>query len=95
MTTTHSTSNASSPEKAKTFPKNFNRFAYAAFTLMGILYWFFGSDKSLAVSQMGIALIFDPFNPDQPFGQRPLYQKVWLFVHLGLVLGGFGWVVFK
>jgi hypothetical protein len=94
MTTTHSTPNTSSAEKEKTFPKNFNRFAYAAFTLMGLLYWIFGSDKSLAISQLGIALIFDPFNPNQPFGQRPLYQKGWLIVHLGLVLTGFLWLVF-
>jgi H+/Cl- antiporter ClcA len=95
MTTTHTPPKTSSNEKVKTFPKGITRILYIFFTTTGILYWIFGSDKSDAFVKLGIALLFDPFNPSQPYGQRPLYQKVWLFVHLGLVLGGFGWVVFK
>jgi hypothetical protein len=94
MTTSHSSPDTATAEKRKIFGQNFSKALYIAFTLLGVLYWIFGSDKGQAVAQLGIALIFDPFNPNQPFGQRPLYQKVWLFVHLGLVLGGLFWVVF-
>ncbi len=95
MTTTHTPPKTSSNEKVKTFPKGITRIFYIFFTISGILYWIFGSDKSNAIAQFGIALIFDPFNPDQPFDQRPKYQKVWLMVHVGLVITGFLWVIFK
>jgi hypothetical protein len=94
MTTSHSSPNTASSEKRKIFGQNFSKALYIAFTILGVLYLIFGSDKVHAVSQLGIALIFDPFNQNQPFSQRPLYQKVWLFVHVGVVLGGFIWVVF-
>lgn len=35
-----------------------------------------------AVIFWGVALIFDPFNPRVSFGKRPLYQKIWLIIHL-------------
>jgi hypothetical protein len=95
MTTTHTTPNTSADAKVKAFPKVITRILYIAFTLLGILYWIFGSDKSDAFVKLGIALLFDPFNPSQPYGQRPLYQKVWLIVHAGVVITGFLWVVFK
>jgi hypothetical protein len=92
MTTVHTTPNKSIEEKVKAFPKSITSILYIAFTLLGISYLIFGNNKSDAFAQLGIALIFDPFNPNQPFGQRPLYQKVWLFVHAGLVLAGFVWM---
>lgn len=95
MTTSHSSPETASPEKMKALPFNINKLLYVAFTLMAVLYWFLGSDKSHAISQLGIALVFDPFNPEQPFGQRPKYQKIWLMAHLGLVLTGFLWLIFK
>lgn len=95
MTASHSSPVKADNEKNRAIPKNINRILYTAFTLIGILYWIFGTDKSNGIAQLGIALIFDPFNPRQPFGQRPTYQKVWLFGHVAVVLAGFAWEIFK
>lgn len=42
-----------------------------------------------AASNLGIALIFDPFNQQKKWNDRPLYQRVWLIVHVMLVFGLF------
>jgi hypothetical protein len=42
-------------------------------------------------SSFGIALVFDPFNPQQPWNERPTWQKVVLIVHLAVVAAVFGY----
>jgi hypothetical protein len=39
-----------------------------------------------AMSCLGIALIFDPFDNSVKWGNRPVYQRAWLVVHVILVL---------
>jgi hypothetical protein len=36
---------------------------------------------------LGIALAFDPFNPEQAWAERPGWQKLALVTHLSIVLG--------
>ena len=36
---------------------------------------------------LGIGLAFDPFNQEQPWNERPSWQKLTLIVHLSLVFG--------
>ncbi len=43
-----------------------------------------------AASALGVGLVFDPFDPHQTWKERPLWNKVWLFVHLTVVAGLFG-----
>ncbi|MFZ9598200.1 MAG: hypothetical protein ACO28T_07360, partial [Schleiferiaceae bacterium] len=43
-----------------------------------------------AIAQIGIALAFDPFDPNQPWGERPRWQRVWLYTHLALIALIFG-----
>jgi hypothetical protein len=43
---------------------------------------------------MGIALIFDPFNPSVKWQQRPVYQKGWLLIHLALTFAGLFYTIF-
>jgi H+/Cl- antiporter ClcA len=43
-----------------------------------------------AASALGVGLVFDPFDPQQTWKERPLWKKVWLFVHLAVVAGLFG-----
>jgi hypothetical protein len=38
-------------------------------------------------------LAFDPFNTEQPWNERPLWQKIWLIVHLAIVALLFGYGV--
>jgi hypothetical protein len=41
-------------------------------------------------SSFAIALIFDPFDPEQKWNDRPTWQKAILIIHLGLVAAMFG-----
>lgn len=68
----------------------FYRFLYGGFVLFGLYYAVFSKNLSDAGMMLGIALAFDPFNQQQPFNDRPTWQKVWLIVHLILVFTFFG-----
>lgn len=80
---------------AGTTPKfsPFNRYAYAVFMVL-VVYLFIKGDYEWAFANMGIALIFDPFNPSVKWQQRPMYQKVWLLVHLALTFAGLFYIIF-
>jgi hypothetical protein len=72
----------------KGFSRGFNRFMYAAFTLLALIKLpFHGLDESWTL--LGIALLFDPFDPEVRWDKRPWYQRAWLVIHLVamLVLG--------
>lgn len=69
------------------FTRGFNRIMYGGFILLGLYFLLISGDLSDGASNFAIALIFDPFNPKQPFGQRPMYQKVWLVVHAAVAIG--------
>lgn len=68
----------------------FNRYAYIFFIIVSICQFIFSKDWMMAVSNLGIALIFDPFNPQIKWQNRPKYQRIWLFVHVSAVLVLFG-----
>jgi hypothetical protein len=69
-----------------------NRILYAGFMIFGLVAFFIYKDPIQAMSQFGIALIFDPFDPKVPFQERKLYQRIWLFVHAFLVIGLLIWM---
>lgn len=69
---------------AKDRTKTFNRVMYSGFLLFTAYNLFFRGDYGDAAVNLAIALIFDPFNPEQPWQERPVYQRVWLIVHLCL-----------
>jgi hypothetical protein len=35
-------------------------------------------------------LVFDPFDPQQTWKERPVWKKTWLIVHLAIVAALFG-----
>ena len=63
-----------------------NRTMYSIFVLISGYFLFFRGDYGDAAANLGIALIFDPFNPQQTWKDRPLYQRVWMIVHVVVVL---------
>ena len=65
-----------------------NRFAYILFLLL-VAYLLVRGDIEWATVNMGIALTFDPFDPNVRWQARPLYQRVWLLVHVCLTFSGF------
>ena len=65
----------------KSFSRGVNRFFYVAFTLFAIVELAFrGLDESWPM--LGIALVFDPFDPAVRWEKRPNYQRAWLIIHL-------------
>lgn len=67
-----------------------NKFIYLGFLLLGIYQSIFTKDYMQAASSLGIALAFDPFNPEQKWNERPTWQKAVLIIHLTLVAAMFG-----
>lgn len=72
---------------------SFNRFIYIGFVLFGIYELAFRHSPSDAVTFMGIALAFDPFDQAQPWKERPIWQKALLIIHLAVVAGLFGYMI--
>lgn len=60
---------------------NINKLGYVVFVLFGFYYILTGN-INMAVTFIGIAFIFDPFNLLVPFYQRPFYQQAVLYAHL-------------
>lgn len=71
----------------------YTKYIYAGFILIALYYTFIQYDYSSAAIQLGIALAFDPFNPDQKWQDRPLWQRAWLVVHLAFTAALFGLAV--
>jgi hypothetical protein len=56
--------------------KPLSRYIYAGFVLLSLYYLIDQSDYSNVGNSLGIALAFDPFTQDQPWKDRPLWQRV-------------------
>jgi hypothetical protein len=69
----------------------FQKILYIGFLLLGFYQAFFTKDYMQATASMGIGLAFDPFDPEQKWNDRPIWQKTILFCHLGLVAAMFGY----
>jgi hypothetical protein len=68
----------------------FNKVLYIGFLLLGIYQALVSNDYMQAAASMGIGLAFDPFNPEQKWNERPMWQKVVLILHLAMVATMFG-----
>jgi hypothetical protein len=71
----------------------FNKYLYVGFVLFGLYELFIQHSVLEAATQFGIALIFDPFNAEQPWKERPTWQKGVLVLHLAAVAVLFGYEV--
>jgi hypothetical protein len=79
-------------DKEKTQTIRIYRYAYSLFLLL-VLYLLVRGDIENATINLGIALIFDPFDVNLKWQDRPLYQRVWLLVHLALTFAGFLYLI--
>ena len=68
----------------------FNKFLYIGFLMLGFYQAVIKKDYMEAVASLGIALAFDPFDTEQKWNDRPIWQKAVLIIHLVLVAGLFG-----
>jgi hypothetical protein len=71
-----------------------NRLAYLLYMVL-VAYLFFKGDIEWAITNLGIAMIFDPFDAKVKWQNRPPYQKVWLIVHVALTFVGFLYLVLR
>ena len=61
--------------------------------LFGLYELVFKHSAGQAATHFGIALAFDPFDTEQPWKERPTWQKGVLIFHLAAVAGLFGYEV--
>lgn len=71
-----------------------NRVGYGLFLVL-VVYLLFKGDYEWAVTNLGIALVFDPFDASVKWNNRPLYQRVWLICHLAFTFAGFAYLLFR
>ena len=69
---------------------SFNKFLYIGFLALGVYQALIPKDYMQSAASMGIGLAFDPFNTEQKWNDRPVWQKAVLLVNLGLVAMMFG-----
>lgn len=74
------------PANTKTRSIVINRVLYGAFVLLCLYYFLTGSYEDAAVN-LGIGLIFDPFDQTVRWNDRLRWQRAWLIVHLFVMLG--------
>lgn len=73
----------------------FNRFLYGAFVVLSLYHLFIRRDLADGMSNMGIALIFDPFDQRITWSHRPVYQRAWLLVHASIVFVLLGFLLMR
>lgn len=81
--------------KPKDLTFKYNRFLYGAFVSLGLYFLLANKDILTAMSNLGIALIFDPFDQKVTWHNRAGYQQIWLIVHLSIVFGLLGIMLFN
>ncbi|MFM8484871.1 MAG: hypothetical protein ACKOCH_00940 [Bacteroidota bacterium] len=63
-----------------------NTFLYILMVSLGVFQFFNTGDLMDCFANLGIALVFDPFDKDVPWKNRKLWQKGILLVHVGVVI---------
>jgi hypothetical protein len=71
----------------------FNKYLYIGFILLGMYQTFVTKEYLQAASSLGIGLAFDPFDQEQKWNERPIWQKAILIAQLAVVAALFGFGV--
>ncbi len=80
--------------KPKDVTFQYGRVLYGAFVLLSV-YFLATQQIDSAMSNLGIALIFDPFDQKVTWKNRPAYQQIWLIAHVSVVFGLLGIILFN
>jgi hypothetical protein len=78
-------------ETKKDLTAPFYRVVYTLFIALALYQTLVVNDFVDAASSMGISLIFDPFDPKVAWKERPIWQRAWLFFHLGIAAALLGY----
>ncbi len=74
--------------KCKAQSKQINRCAYIFYMVL-VIYLIIKGDYEWALTNMGVALVFDPFDVSVKWQDRTRYQKAWLMIHVAIMALGF------
>ncbi len=72
----------------------FNRYAYGLYIVL-FSYLLIKGDYEWAFINLGVALVFDPFDTKEKWQYRPFYQKAWMLVHVAIMLAGLIFLYFQ
>jgi hypothetical protein len=78
-------------ETKRDVTKPFYRVAYTLFIALALYQILLRQDFVDAASSMGIALIFDPFDQTVSWKDRPIWQRAWMLIHLGVAAAFLGY----
>lgn len=68
----------------------YNKFLYFGFVVLGFYQAIINKDYMSAAASLGISMAFDPFNPEQKWKDRPIWQRAILIVQIAIVAALFG-----
>jgi hypothetical protein len=69
------------------------KFVYLGYVLFGMYLMIFRRSFGEAAIYLGIALAFDPFDPQVSWKQRPIWQRAALIIHLAIVAACLGYEI--
>jgi hypothetical protein len=72
--------------------KNYNKYLYIGFTSLGIYFLLTGQYEQAPI-HLGVALAFDPFDQNQAWKKRPVWQRSMLIVHLAVTAAVAGYLI--
>ena len=64
-----------------------NRYDYGFYMVL-VIYLAIKGNYDWAITNLGVALVFDPFETTVKWQHRPLYQRAWLLTHVAIMLAG-------
>jgi len=64
----------------------YQKIVHVLIILIGITFLALGKEPSEALMFFGLALAFDPFDPKQPWKERPVWQRTILLAELFMVI---------
>lgn len=71
-------------QKPKDVTARYMQIGYVLFIVLGLYHLFVYGDFIECAINIGIALIFDPFDQKVAWNDRHKWQKIWLIAHLGI-----------
>lgn len=77
--------------KIKAQSAQINRFAYILYMIL-VVYLAVKGNYELALTNMGVALVFDPFDVSVKWQDRTGFQKAWLMIHVAILFVGFAYI---
>lgn len=66
--------------------QQFIKVGYALFVILAIYHLLINKNVIDCATNLGIALIFNPFNHQVSWNNRPKWQRTWLIVHVLIVI---------